>query len=243
MSRRIRQKLSFSNVIAVVALFIALGGSAYAVGKNTVGTKQLKKNAVTTSKIKKNAVTTAKVKSNAITGAKVKESSLGTVPSATKAGSADSATTAGSATTAASADSLVGQEGMVVKMSAGQTKTLATNGSVSITAECVVNDGGSDRINLYENTTQAGAVANGDDDWSGGTNPNDFLNPDTLKNEREFLNNSGTTGEPDVDTYIDNGYILGPDGKMITTNSEGIALGLNYLGSPCVVAGVFNMVG
>ena len=51
----IRSRLTFSNVIAVVALFIALGGASYAaikVPKNSVGTKQIKKNAVNSSKVK-----------------------------------------------------------------------------------------------------------------------------------------------------------------------------------------------
>ena len=42
-------KLNYSNVIATIALFVALGGAAVAAGlpKNSVGTKQLKRGAVT----------------------------------------------------------------------------------------------------------------------------------------------------------------------------------------------------
>jgi len=87
------------NAIALLALFIALGGtSAFAASlalpKNSVGTKQLKNNAVISSKIKNDAVT----------GADVKESSLGKVPSASNADhatNADNATHATSANTAA----------------------------------------------------------------------------------------------------------------------------------------------
>ena len=53
--RHFRAGLSFSNVVAMLALFIALGGAAYAatqLPKNSVGTKQLKKGAVTKAKIK-----------------------------------------------------------------------------------------------------------------------------------------------------------------------------------------------
>lgn len=59
-------------------------------GKNSVGSKQLKKNAVTTAKIKNKAVTTAKLKNGAVTGAKVNLASLGTVPSASSAARAAS---------------------------------------------------------------------------------------------------------------------------------------------------------
>jgi hypothetical protein len=106
------------NTIALLALFIALGGTTYAataLPANSVGTKQLKKNAVIAPKIKKSAVTNAKIAANAVTGAKVKndsltgadvvESSLGTVPSATNAANATNATHATSATSATHATS------------------------------------------------------------------------------------------------------------------------------------------
>ena len=46
---RVRKKLTYSNVIACLALFVALGGVAVAAGlpKNSVGAKQLKNGAVT----------------------------------------------------------------------------------------------------------------------------------------------------------------------------------------------------
>ena len=58
-------------------------------GKNSVGTKQLKKNAVTTTKLKNEAVTAAKVKTGTLTGTQINASTLGTVPRAQSAQSAD----------------------------------------------------------------------------------------------------------------------------------------------------------
>lgn len=95
----LRRKLDYANVMATLALFVALGGSAYAatrLPKDSVGAKQLQKN----------AVTTAKVKNGAITGQKIKLSTLGTVPSASSAATAGSAGTAG---TASNANALGGQ--------------------------------------------------------------------------------------------------------------------------------------
>ena len=81
-----RPKLTYANVVATLALFIAIGGaSAFAasqLGKNSVGSKQLKKNAVTTAKIKNQAITAAKVKNSTLTGAQINASTLGTVPNA-----------------------------------------------------------------------------------------------------------------------------------------------------------------
>jgi hypothetical protein len=94
----IRTRLSYANVIATIALFVALGGSSYAalqLPRNSVGTKQLKRNAVTapkikrnavtTAKIKRNAVTTAKIKTNAVTGSKINEGTLEKIPQASAA--------------------------------------------------------------------------------------------------------------------------------------------------------------
>jgi hypothetical protein len=55
MLSKFRSRLSYSNVIATIALFSALGGGAYAaskIPKNSVGTAQLKSNAVISSKVK-----------------------------------------------------------------------------------------------------------------------------------------------------------------------------------------------
>jgi hypothetical protein len=87
--QRFRPRLTYANVIATLALFIALGGVGYAatqLPKNSVGPKQLKRN----------AVTAAKIKNGAVTGAKVQLGSLGVVPNAAHAGTADRASTAGS---------------------------------------------------------------------------------------------------------------------------------------------------
>jgi len=75
-------------VIAVIALICALTGTAWAaLGKNSVGSKQLKKNSVTTAKIKKEAVAAGKIKKATITGKQINLAKLGTVPSAEVANS------------------------------------------------------------------------------------------------------------------------------------------------------------
>lgn len=94
--KRLVPRPSYANVVATVALFIALGGASYAA-------TQLPKNSVGTKQIKASAITTAKIKNGAVTGAKVNVSTLGTVPSATKA---EEAATAEKAAIAGQASSL-----------------------------------------------------------------------------------------------------------------------------------------
>jgi hypothetical protein len=68
-----RPKLSYANVIATIALFVALGGAAVAAGlpKNSVGTKQLKRGAVSAAKIKRAAVTAGKIAPKAVVAGKL----------------------------------------------------------------------------------------------------------------------------------------------------------------------------
>jgi hypothetical protein len=66
-------KLNYANVIATIALFVALGGAAVAAGlpKNSVGQKQLKRGAVTAAKLKRGAVTSGKIAPQAVTAGKL----------------------------------------------------------------------------------------------------------------------------------------------------------------------------
>lgn len=83
-------------IVALIALFAALSGSAYAaLGKNTVGSKQLKAKAVTTGKLANNAVNSAKVAKGSLTGEDINVGALGTVPNATSASQAGNSNTVG----------------------------------------------------------------------------------------------------------------------------------------------------
>jgi hypothetical protein len=89
MTRSNRWRPRYANVTATVALFVALGGGAYAAGAlpaRSVGPKQLTKNAVGRSNIKKNAVDSSKVADGSLTGADINEMSLEQVPSSAAIG-------------------------------------------------------------------------------------------------------------------------------------------------------------
>ena len=104
MIAKLQGKLSYANVMATIAVFLALAGVAGAASsllpKNSVTSKAIKngqvkaadlhKGAVTASKIAPNAVTGAAVKDDSLTGADIDESSLklpsplgATIPSGT----------------------------------------------------------------------------------------------------------------------------------------------------------------
>jgi hypothetical protein len=84
MIARIGKLLSFSNVIACVALFVALGGSVYAAGKlsgnqiktNSIPGNRVKKKSLTGKQIKPGSLTGTQIKAGSLTGAKIKAGSL-----------------------------------------------------------------------------------------------------------------------------------------------------------------------
>jgi hypothetical protein len=74
----LRPKLSYSNVIATIALFVALGGAAIAAGlpRHSVGARQLKRGAVTTRALRRGAVTSAKLAQGSVIAGKLGSSAV-----------------------------------------------------------------------------------------------------------------------------------------------------------------------
>lgn len=124
MKALLARRPSPAMVVALVALVCALTGTAWAaLGKNSVGTKQLKNGAITAAKIKKEAVTAQKIKKHTLTGQNIDLSKLGTVPSATNATNAIdavNATNAVKATTAGTASALTPLEAVHFVGTAGE---------------------------------------------------------------------------------------------------------------------------
>lgn len=86
MSWLVEHRLSPAMVVALIALFVAMGGSAYAVIRlppNSVGTKQLKNGAVTNAKLRNGAVTATKVKMGSLLASNFKAGQLPQGPKGT----------------------------------------------------------------------------------------------------------------------------------------------------------------
>lgn len=90
---RTRKVFTFSNVVACVALFIALGGTVYAAGKisgkqiqaSSLPGNRIKPKTVTAKQIKPNTLTGNQIKAGSLTGAKIKQSTLTGVSAASLA--------------------------------------------------------------------------------------------------------------------------------------------------------------
>lgn len=71
---RIAKHLSFSNVVACVALFFALGGTVYAAAK--INGKQIKPSSLPGNRIKPKTVPANRIKPNSLTGKQINEKTL-----------------------------------------------------------------------------------------------------------------------------------------------------------------------
>lgn len=78
--KQLKRHLNPATVLACVALFVALGGGAYAattLTKKSVKSQHLANGAVTTAKLKNGAVTTPKLRNGAVTGVKIAPATIG----------------------------------------------------------------------------------------------------------------------------------------------------------------------
>jgi hypothetical protein len=92
MFNKIRNRISPASLLAMVALFTALGGTGYAAVK--IDGKDLKNKSVAGKKLKNKTITGGKVKSNTLGGTQINEAKLGTVPGAVNATNAVNAANA-----------------------------------------------------------------------------------------------------------------------------------------------------
>jgi len=147
-SRIPRPKLTYANVVATIALVIAVGGGA------AIAATSLPKNSVKAKQIAKEAVKSSKIAKDAATGAKVKESTLGKVPLAGHADTADTAGSAGSATNAAHAsvaDALGGSGGSQISPT-NLVQAQNVTGPFSDTLELKVKGFGNFWLRCHQNT-------------------------------------------------------------------------------------------
>jgi hypothetical protein len=198
--KQIRKRLTYSNVMSSIAVFLVLGGgAAFAagqLGKNSVGSKQLKKNAVTTAKIKKNAVTTAKIKNGAVTGAKVNAGTLGTVPNASHASTADSA---GNANTVGGLHivkfSLNGSGTIgkteILSLNGLQLQAECSSGSVTLTATTSVVGG---EISAWASDA-SGSAGNGEGEYEDEFDPGDTFTAPAASNSDSLGDGAYTGGD------------------------------------------------
>src|SRR5262245_9466350 len=157
-------------VVALIALFVALGGVSYGFATGEIDSREIKNNDIRSIDLRNNQIRTRDLRNNevrgidirnstiqsrdiainAVRGEDVKEDTLATVPSALLA---DSATKATKADSASSLDGLKFIDGT---MSRGAEEiTLATHGPLTLLGRCVP-DLGETNAGLFVQTSEDG---------------------------------------------------------------------------------------
>ncbi len=178
-----RSILSFANVVSVLALFVALGGSSYAAMKigsdeiadNSVRGRDIHKDSVRGTDIRNNDVKGRDVRDNTLTGDDLKESTLGSVPRAE-----DALTLAGKPASAFLGSGRQTRTGLI-KLAHGETKTVASSGPFTWKAACSDDGGGNTGLTVSVETTEAGSFAG---DFGGGGQPASPGSPATFEPAR-----------------------------------------------------------
>lgn len=244
----LRGRFTYANVMASLAVFLVLGGATAwaALGKNTVGSKQLKKNAVTAAKIKKNAVTNAKLKNNAVTTAKLKNNAVTTakiknssvtgdkVKNGSLTGSDINLATLGTVPSAATANSLAGRFPFQLYTGPGLT-TIGQFGPFTIRASCLINSGGEDIAELQLLTSVDNAVM---DDNSG----DEFSPFNVTDNPAELISENETTGEVGFESGFGEFAAVAPDGTVILSGEQAVGVNIAGHAGQCFFAGTITKV-
>jgi hypothetical protein len=182
-------------VIACIALFAALSGGAIA-AKNSIDSKDIENNSITSKDVKKDSLKGSDVKKDSLKGGDVNESKLGEVPSAANATNAD------------------GVGGVPVThiapftLTAGQQQQVFQRGAFTLTADCVINDGGTDRARVLISTNVDNSSFDAEDNG-------EDLDIATLAADRELILAAPATGTPSMDASSDVSAFA-PDGTEIT---------------------------
>ena len=175
-------------VIACVALFVALGGGAYAATQIT--SQDVKNNSLLSLDLKDGGgVKGVDVKNNSLKGADIDESSLGTVPIANQL------------------DDL--RVIAPFTLADGQTADILTHGPFTITATCQINAAGDDIARILIATTQDNSSF---DAWNE-TDDFDIATPETNRNFGPIV--TVATGTTEVEASVIGGVAIAPDGTTI----------------------------
>jgi hypothetical protein len=232
---RLRGRLSFANVTAALALFVALGGSSYAavtigsagIADNSVRSKDLRNNGVRSLDIRRGAIRASDVRDgellgadlrdNTVRGADVLESSLTTVPRAQ-----DAQTLGGKAASDFLASDRQQTTGLI-RLAHGETRTVAASGPFTWKAACSDGGSGDTGLTVTVETTEAGSFTG---DFGGGGQPFEPGSPATVFSALDSLS----------------AYTLGfPLSAVAPSAAATIGIGfvgLNVAGANCVVNAV-----
>jgi hypothetical protein len=164
MRDRLRGRFTYANVVASLALFIALGGSAFAaiaLTNNSVRSKHIKNGQVRNPDLGRNAVTAQKVANGSLLADDFGPGQLPAGAQGLKGDKGDPGAPGTPGTPGAPGETVVtsGNVPMAATTGAGTTAALLTVGPITYTANCKDNGGSNFRLEIRLSSSEAGAVA------------------------------------------------------------------------------------
>jgi hypothetical protein len=255
---RVLGRLSFANLTALLALFVALGGSSYAalsvgseqIANNSVRSEDLRDNDVRGRDIRKDTVRGTDVRDedlkgkdvrdNTLTGADLKESTLQSVPSArdaqTLAGKPAAAYLGTDAQTLAGkpASAFLGSDKQLrtglIEFAHGETATFFSYGPFTWTAECY-DGGGNTSMTVFVESSEADAFTAG---------PSGFVQPVSPGSRAKVFGVSDPDPDPDPGA-AGSLYAEFPLSAVAPSGAEPLGqgfAGVNVAGADCVFNGI-----
>ncbi len=205
-----------SMIVAVIALVVAIGGTAIAAGK------------LSGSSLKNQSVAGKKLKNNTVTGKQVNEATLAPVPKARTIAS----DVRYSAQLSFGQTKTLGGLGPLTLTATCLENTTDDNGNPN-----------RDVARVLISTTQSLSVFEGSQDSkTGGPLPADFLNPNTPATDRVAFENSVPTGAPDWEGDSELSAAAPNNSASIFIPDRGNGVGNNILNADCTFRGVATRV-
>jgi hypothetical protein len=197
----IRNRITYANVMATVAVLLALCGTAWAASlpKNIVKSRTIKDGEVKTRDILNNDVRGQDVRNDTLTGNDIHERTLVGV------GSANALTTTGHSKYQAVAPSVTNAVEADARAAATEI-LLGTAGTTSIYAKCFVDSGDDDvHAEVHVKTSANNLLLLSEADRS-------VVNTDTVENERTIVRSNALAGTTDTYASDATNWWRNPDG-------------------------------
>ena len=228
-------------VVALIALFVALGGVSYGFATGEIDSREIKNNEIRSVDLRNNQIRTRDLRNNevrgidirnstiqsrdiainAVRGEDVKEDTLAKVPSALLADSATRATTADSA---GSLDGLKFIDGTISR--GADEITLATHGPLTLLGRCVP-DLGETNAGLFVDTSEDGTFV---DEQTTGTPEPDL---DAGEPPHALLGVSDAPGDDDRSATLALFHATAPSGPAFVGNVSIQALATSVTAGTC----------
>jgi hypothetical protein len=220
---RLSRHVSYANVMATMAVFIALGGTGYAMSQ------------INGSQIKNRSIPAQKLKPHTLTASQIKKASLLGQDLAPHTVTSDELRDLIVSAKGHSARARIAQSGStapatIITLSAGQSATIVQSGPFTYSANCTAGSSGQPLVSIQATSTESGSLIQGAFDSTG-----QLLQPEPYHlTPGQPVVASGAPTSDEWDFLINGAHMLAPSGAALTVQ---LSYGTNLFGGQCWASG------